>query len=132
MSVINIPNNYESYVSSPPANPNVSRRLLYLSRIPSEVSLRATRSRESSTAADREIKITVVKTRRENASDTTMSLTSLCVAKMRPNGGRDTARTEPRKRAITMATLTAQTVEIKWERRTGTTWVTGRNASETR
>lgn len=91
-----------------------------------------TRNRENSTAADREIKTTEGRTTRGNVSGTTMSLTSLCVAKMKQNGERVTARTEPRKRGTITAILTALTVETNWERRTGRTWVTGRNASETR
>lgn len=91
-----------------------------------------TRSRENSIAADRGIKTTGGRTRRGNVNDTTMSLTSSCDAKMKPNGERVTARTEPRKRGTTTTILTALTVETNWERRTGMTWVTGRNASETR
>lgn len=100
--------------------------------LPLEVSLRATRSRGSSTAAGRETKITEGKMRRENDSATTTSLTSSCAAKTRPSGARATARSEPRRRATTTATRTVPTVETSWERRTGTTWVTGRSVSETR
>lgn len=91
-----------------------------------------TRSRGSSTAADREIRITEGKMKIGNDSDTTTSLISSCAAKTRPNGEKATARTEPRKRGTTTAILTVLTVETNWERRTGRTWVTGRNASVTR
>lgn len=64
--------------------------------------------------ADRETKTTEEKMKRGNGSGTTMSLTSLCGGKTRPNGGKDTARTEPKKRDIIMATLIVLTVERKW------------------
>lgn len=99
---------------------------------PAEVRLRATKSREICTAAGREIRTTAARTRRENGNDTTTNSISSCGGKTRPNGGRATARTEPRKRAIIMAILTVLTGQTKWERRTGRTWATERNASETR
>lgn len=76
-----------------------------------EVSPRATKSRESSTDAGREIRIIEGKTKRGKDSGTTMNLINLCVAKMRPNGGRATARTVSRKRGTIMASLTVLTVE---------------------
>lgn len=99
---------------------------------PLEVSLRATRSRESSMDGGRETRITEGKTKRGNDSDTTMSLINSCAARMKPNGGKATARTEPRRRGTITASPTVLTVETNWGRRTGRTWVIGRNASETR
>lgn len=107
---------------------------------PLEVSLSVTRSRKSSestcsTAADREKRSTEAKTRKENASDTITNLTSSCAAKTRQNGGRATARNEKkegRRRDTIMAITTALIMETNWGRRTGTTWVVGKNASETR
>lgn len=83
-------------------------------------------------AADRETRNTEGRMKRGNDSETTMNLTSLCAVKMRPNGERATVRIGPRKRGITTDTLTVLTVETNWARKTGRTWVTGRNASETR
>lgn len=104
---------------------------------PLEVSLRVTRSSESicSTAADREKRSTEAKTRKGNASDTIMNLTSSCGAKTRQNGGRATARNEKkegRRRDIITGITTALTMETNWGRRTGMTWVIGKNVSETR
>lgn len=100
---------------------------------PLEVSLRATRSRESSTAADREIRrITEGKMRKGNGSATTTNSTNSCATKRRPGGGRATARTDPGRRGTIMAILTVLMVETNWERRTGRIWVTGRHVSETR
>lgn len=99
---------------------------------PLEVSLRATRSRESSMDGGRETRITEGKTKRGNDSDTTMSLINSCAARMKPNGAKATARTEPRRRGTITASPTVLTAETNWGRRTGRTWVIGRNASETR
>lgn len=78
---------------------------------PPGVSLRATRSRGSSTAAGRETKITAGKTRRGSGSVTTTSLTSSCGARTRPSGAKATARSGPRRRGTTTATRTAPTAE---------------------
>lgn len=87
---------------------------------PPEVSLRATRSRGSSTAAGRETKIIAGKTRRGNGSDTTTSLTNSCGARTRPSGAKATVRSGPRRRGTTTATRTAPIAETNWGKRTET------------
>lgn len=99
---------------------------------PLGVSLTATRSSGSSTAAGWEKRTTEAKRMRENDSDTTTTLTSSCGTRRRPDGGRVIATTEPRKRGIITAFLTAPTAETNWQKMTGRIWVTGKSASETR
>lgn len=99
---------------------------------PLEVRPTATRSRESSTAADRERRTTEAKMMRGNDSAITTTLTSSCGTRRKPDGGRVIATTEPRKRGIITAFLTVLTLETNWERMTGMIWLTGRSASETR
>lgn len=99
---------------------------------PLGVSLTATRSSGSSTAAGWERRTTEAKRMRENDSDTTTTLTSSCGTRRRPDGGRVIATTEPRKRGIITAFLTAPTAETNWQKMTGRIWVTGKSASETR
>lgn len=99
---------------------------------PLEVRLTATRSRGSSTAADRERRTTEAKRMRGSDSDTTTTLTSSCGTRRRRDGERVTATTEPRKRGITTAFPTAPTVETNWPRMTGRIWIAGKSASETR
>lgn len=99
---------------------------------PLGVSLTATRSSGSSTAADWERRTTEAKRMRGNDSDTTTTLTSSCGTRRRPDGGRVIATTEPRKRGIITAFLTAPTLETNWQKMTGRIWVTGKSASETR
>lgn len=99
---------------------------------PLEGRLTATRSRGSSTVADSERRTTEAKRMRGNDSDTTMTLTSLCGTRRRPDGGKVIATIEPRKKGIITAFLTAPTLETNWQRMTGRIWVTGKSASETR
>lgn len=99
---------------------------------PLEGRLTATKSRGSSTVADSERRTTEAKMMRGNDSDTTTTLTSSCGTRRRPDGGRVIATTEPRKRGIITAFLTAPTVETNWQRMTGRIWVIGKSASETR
>lgn len=72
-----------------------------------------TRSSENRMGAGREIRITVGKMKRGNDRGITMSLTSSCGGRMRPNGGRATARTEQRKKDTIMAIPTVLTVETR-------------------
>lgn len=99
---------------------------------PLEVRLTATRSRGSSRVADSERRTTEAKMMRGNDSDTTTTLTSSCGTRRRPDGGKVTATTEPRRKGIIMAFLTVPTVETNWQRMTARIWVTGKSASETR
>lgn len=78
---------------------------------PPEVRLTATRSRGSSTVADSERRTTKAKMMRGSDRNTTTTLTSSRGTRRRRGGARVTATTEPKKRGIITASLTAPTVE---------------------
>lgn len=79
------------------------------------------------TADGREIKNRGPEKRSASDSGITMSLTSSCATRRRPNGAKATVMTGRRKIVTTMASPTALSWGISQARRTGMTWGAGGN-----
>lgn len=92
-----------------------------------EFSWRVIRSSGMATAAGREKKTRRAEKRSASGSGITMSLTSSCAARRRPNGAKATVTTGQRKMATTMATPTALRWGISQVKRTEMRWGAGRN-----